>query len=77
MMVPVLPTPALGHEEPEVRLVYGPRGHCKAAVWVVYLQWTTVGDDAPSVCMCCLTSPLNWIRTRVFSGTPWSGQTVK
>lgn len=49
----------------------------KAAVWSVYLQWTTVGDDVPDVCICSLTSPLNWIRTCVFSGTPWSGQTVK
>lgn len=48
-----------------------------SAVWIVYLQWTTVGADAPSVCMCCLTSPLNWIRTCVLSGTPWSGQAVK
>lgn len=48
-----------------------------SAVWIVYLQWTTVGADAPSDCMCCLTSPLNWIRTCVLSGTPWSGQAVK
>lgn len=49
----------------------------KPAVWSVYLQWTTIGADALSVCMCCLTSPLNWISTCVLSGTPWSGQTVK
>lgn len=52
----------------------------KRVFWIqliVYLQWTTVGASAPSLCMCCLTSPLNWIRISEFSGTPWSGQTVK
>lgn len=52
----------------------------KRGVWIqlmVYLQWTTVGADDTCLSMCCLTSPLNWIRISVFSGTPWSGQTVK
>lgn len=82
MIVPVLPTPALGCRT-RVRLVCRSSSAVskgKRGVWIqlmVYLQWTTVGADDTCLSMCCLTSPLNWIRISVFSGTPWSGQTVK
>lgn len=78
MVVPVLPTPALGHRIRQRSALRSESGKGKGTrvVWI-HLQWTTVGVDAPSLCMWCLTSPLNWIRSSVFSGTPWSGQTVK
>lgn len=90
MMVPVLPTPALRETDTEkswavsvqVQVRWSSSGfHIKLPnrkqALILYLQWTTVGAAAPSLCMCSLTSPLNWIRTSVPCGTPWSGQAVK
>lgn len=87
MKVPVLPTPALRETERDrekklssLQVWWSSSGSLNNNSYIniyIYLQWTTVGAAAPSLCMCCLTSPLNWIRTCVPCGTPWSGQAVK